>query len=209
MVQNNVPSAAKIKTAESGVAKIKSGLMKLATILTGNRQKLMALKSRLATPALAQKYTALVKAQLILEKSTKSQAEKYKVLTGAMNKLKGMFAAIAKGATDTARNAWETARKPVSWLMSKLKKKPAGVGNIESIDDLGVAPLVIWAVVVATIAALSAAIGYLISRASALEEQVDSLNEDIDDYEQQLSERSQAPAEDDYSYEDEYEEEYW
>lgn len=210
MAQNKkqVPSAAKINTAESGVAKIRSGLAKLATILTGNRQKLMALKSRLATPALAQKYAALAKVQLALESSTKAQAERYKVLTGAMNKLKGMFAAIAKGATATARTVWETAKKPVSWLMSKLKKKRAGVSDIESIDDLGVAPLVIWAAVVATIAALSAAIGYLISRATALEEQIDALNYDIDDYEQQLSQRPQAPAEDDYSYEDDYEEEW-
>jgi hypothetical protein len=195
MAQKQIPSAAKIQNAETGITKIRSGLVKLATILTGNRQKLLALKSRLATPEMMRRYAALAKAQLALESSTKSQAERYKVLTGAMSKLKGMFAAIAKGATDAARNVWETARKPVSWLMSKLKKKPAGLGNIESIDDLGVAPLVIWGAVAATIAALSAAVGYLISRASALEEQIDALNYDIDDYEQQLSARSQMPAE--------------
>ncbi len=208
MAQKQVPSKGKIQSAESGVAKIKSGLVKLATILTGNRQKLMALKNRLATPEMVQKYAALAKAQSALEKSTKSQAERYKVLTGAMNKLKGMFVAIVKGATDTARAVWETAKKPVSWLMSKLQKKPAGLSNIESIDDLGIAPIVIWAAVVATIAALSAAIGYLISRASALDNQIDALNDDIDDYEQQLSQRSQAPPEYDYSYEDDYEEEW-
>ena len=208
MAQKQVPSASKIQTAESGVAKIRSGLVKLATILTGNRQKLLALKNRLSTPVLMQRYAALAKAQLALENSTKSQAERYKVLTGAMSKLKGMFSAIAKGATDTARNVWETAKKPVSWLMSKLQKKPAGLGNIESIDDLGIAPVVIWAAVVATIAALSAAVGYLISRASALEEQIDALNDDIDYYDQQLSQRSgsyeQAPADDYFDTEYDY-----
>ncbi|MCX9009949.1 MAG: hypothetical protein OIN66_02395 [Candidatus Methanoperedens sp.] len=190
----------------------KSGLVKLATILTGNRQKLMALKSRIITPEQRQKYAALAKVQLALEKSTKSQAEKYKVLTGAIGKLKNMFAAIAKGAAATARSVWETAKKPVSWLMSKLKKKPAGLSNIEAIDDLGVAPIVIGAAVVATIAALSAAIGYLISRASALEEQIDALNDDIDYYEQQqrttpnrgYGDRYYEVPEDEYNYEEEW-----
>lgn len=211
MAQKKVPSAVKIQSAESGVAKIKSGLAKLAIILKGSRQKLQVLKSRVATPALAQKYKALAKAQLALESSTKAQAGKYKVLSGTMGKLKGMFAAIAKGAIATARTVWVNAKKPVTWLMSKLKKKPAGISDIESVADLGVAPIVIWAAVVATIAALSAAIGSLISRANALDNQIDALNDDIDDYEQELSARSQAPDEDDYEQqpdEDDYEDEY-
>ncbi len=122
MAQKQIPSASRIQNAESGITKIRSGLVKLATILTGNRQKLLALKNRLTTPELMRRYAVLAKAQVALENSTKSQAQRYKVLTGAMSKLKGMFAAIAKGATDAARSVWETAKKPVSWLV-EIKEK--------------------------------------------------------------------------------------
>lgn len=186
--RHKLPSKHKIRKAEGSIAKIKSMLVKLSGVLKGNRKKLSAAKDRLRTPEQKRKFATLMKVQAALEKSSKAQAKRYRVLAGTMRKLKGMFGALAKGAKETARRTWSTAKKPVSWLASKLKRRPRGlrdIGDIESIDDLGIAPIVIWGAVAATTAALLVAVGSLLSKASALEEQIDALNEEIDRYEEE------------------------
>lgn len=218
--RHKLPSKQKIRKAEGSIAKIRSMLVKLSWVLKGNRKKLSEAKDRLRTPEQKRKYAALLKVQTALEKSTKSQAKWYKVLAGTMKKLKGMFGALAKGAKETARRTWSTAKKPVSWLASKLKRKrrPRGlrdIGDIASIDDLGVAPIVIWGAVAATTAALLVAVGSLLTKASALEEQIDALNEEIDWYEESYDE--EEPTDDYYDdswnddglYDDEYDEGEW
>lgn len=178
-----LPDKGKIKKTESSIEKIKSALTKLAGILKGTRQKLAATKDRPRTPEQKRKYAALVKVQAALEKGAKTQADKYKVLAATMGKFRNMATAVAKGAKAAAKKVLDTVKKPVTWLASKIKRKQKGLRDIEALDDLGVAPLVIWGLVVATIAALSAAIGLLLSNASKLEEQINALNDEIDSYE--------------------------
>lgn len=193
MAQKKLPEKAKIQKAEGSIEKLKSALVKLAGVLKGTRQKLGAAKDRLRTPEQKRKYASLVKVQAALEKGAKTQADKYKVLAATMGKFRNMAAAVAKGAKAAAKKVLDTAKKPVSWLASKFKRKPTSLKDIGSLDDLGVAPLVIWGLVVATIAALSVAIGALLSQASKLEEQIDALNDEIDSYGSERSEEQEEP----------------
>jgi len=178
--------------AKGSLAKIKLKLTKLAGILMNSRKKLARLKARLRTPQQKKKYTLLAKKQIKLEKSTKSHAKKYRSLASSVNKLKKMTAGLSKGARKTAGRVLRSARRPFKKRRSRSLK---GLDS-DSLDDLGVAPLVA-AGVVAAIAALLASVGALVNKASYLEEQIDALNDEIDQYEEEQD------YDQDYGYEEE------
>lgn len=167
------------------IQKIKAGLAKAKALILGNAKDLSQTKSRIRTKAQAAAYAKLVQKQ-------KKQQELYKKIYSKFQKLVA-FINKAKAAGQWVKGKITGAARRIKGLFSRRK-------GTRGIDDLGVAPIVAAA---AVIAALLTAVGYLLKQTLTQKEEIDGLNEKLDEYEKQ---REAVPEEREAAPEDEAEE---
>ncbi len=170
------------------IQKIKVGLAKAKALILGNAKALSQTKGRIRTKAQAAAYAKLVQKQKKQQELYKKIYSKFQKLVEFINKAKAAGQWV-KGKITGAAGA---AARRIKGLFSRRGTR--GIG------DLGIAPLIAAA---AVIAALLAAVGFLLSQTITQKEEIDGLNEKLDEYEKQ---GGAAPEEREAAPEDEAEE---
>lgn len=169
------------------IQKIKAGLAKAKALLLGNAKALSQTKSRIRTKAQAAVYAKLVQKQKKQQELYKKIYSKFQKLVAFINKAKAAGQWVKSKITGAAG----AAARRIKGLFSRK--------GTRGLSDLGIAPIIAAA---AVIAALLAAVGYLLSQTITQKEEIDSLNNKVDEYEKQREappeEREAAPE-----YEDE------
>lgn len=178
------------------IQKIKAGLAKAKALILGNAKALSQMKGRIRTKAQAAAYAKLVQKQKKQQELYKQIYSKFQKLVAFINKAKAAGQWI-KGKITGASGA---AARRIKGLFSRKGTR----GLSEGLSDLGVAPIVAAA---AVIAALLASVGFLLSQTITQKEMIDAQNEKLDEYERGAApeEREAAPEDEEPPAEDEEE----
>jgi hypothetical protein len=176
------------------INQIKSMYANVMSLLASNRQKLLALQPKLRTQAQLAAFQKLVSAQKNHEDIFRSKIQPtmntlkkaLAVSQQVIAKVKQAGAAVQKKFVSTAKGAWD-------WIRHGVGLK--GLKEIKDDDNLGIAPIIAAG---AIIAALTAALGYLLALAQSQQKSIDSLNDQLDQYIQaQQDAQDQADSGDD------------
>ncbi len=177
------------------IQKIKAGLVKVKALMLGNAKALSQTKGRIRTKAQAAVYAKLVQKQKKQQELYKKIYSKFQTLVAFINKAKAAGQWVKGKITGAARR-----------IKGLFSRRGAFRKGVRGIGDLGVAPIIAAA---AAIAALLAAVGFLLSQTITQKEEIDGLNEKLDEYEKQREappeEREDAPEDEEPPAEDEEE----